>query len=790
MKKLTFPDSYGHGSEPHSNLSANVLLSIREFATNADTYEASRWEAHNFFIDGKTYLVFAHNGIPCNNTEEMYEIAVVPNSTAGRGASYQGAGMAFVASYLDPSRPLLVFGSKTEEDGLSFVSGGKNEGNDWFREKGKEFTDKWIKKLSNLFGSEDELNKWNVFYIVKVDDSMSSKKTLMEEKYMAAMPFISPKTIESRKVVATCGISQIGYPHKDKKIRDSFKSVLSSKRDKNNQNNRRILSPVEYDERFMQFEETITTDIFNVEINNSHGCREIASFVADVSIKCYPGWRNGHYLLNRDEGISNITNRAYAKGGRLAHGVKPEHRGLLKFPVVCKEHEGENYSRFKDNALFFYNRLINVIPNELGLPYNEASDAFVILGVSIKEITNLRKEFNNGDVDILEFDSDMLLGRLQRRADFYCRNSEVCRNIFKAACRKASENISDNLKDWFEEHFPLKLHNTCPIYLSTRKKENKADKNTYKIYNLDLESCEEFDKNIKSGSTYKVAILDERNNRFIKASDISESPSSRGVVSIKSLNDAIDHLENKDKLKNNVDILKINYGLDDVNVVGITISNIQKSENDDWEDIPENEIRETYRHTTSFRPSKNIYLNADSVFKLGVVVDVPERTSKKGKDNKEKTKKDQNELRANPYTERAERATFRWKPRTRMVELNLKNEWVRGSFGQPTSEKSKEFKILNEVYEAIVNFCNSFHVLVENGYKGDSTKPVDELKQDLGEICDYDEADSYDYILNEMFRTFRQTDRFIVESIAKVKEIRESSPGEEHYDKQEYAMNS
>jgi hypothetical protein len=188
-RKLTIPTGYGLGSLPFKQkhlFKANIVVVRRECQANSRTFGAS------LARDGCVYFGnvankglwywFMHNGQPFANLDDITNLGLTPNVSAGKADSLQGSGLCYCASYLC-TEAKLVIASKLPGGGLAAGSAEPNwSENEWSL---RNESAHWQKELPNYLGKE--FDNYNVWYMFRLPDwEITANLTEADEEDVAA----------------------------------------------------------------------------------------------------------------------------------------------------------------------------------------------------------------------------------------------------------------------------------------------------------------------------------------------------------------------------------------------------------------------------------------------------------------------------------------------------------------------------------------------------------------------------------------------------------------------------
>lgn len=755
MSSIKVPAGHGQSALPISGKSRfknNLPIVIRECLANAITYKAKHCHVVRVMHDGKLYLVFMHDGISFQGeVDEIKNLGLTPNKSGDEGWSFQGNGLTYCAAYLAGVHPKIIIASK--KDGKLSVASATIDRmkNDWIISDEPE----WGENLKKILGKK-WYDKMNVFYLFRLPDSEMDGKESYGMKFNNILTYLAPSMVTKvykeggpPKITVSEGLFHIGK--KDKSGGNEYKSLSDCKRGSWERN---LVSPEEFSAKFCEHEWTFEAKMFTVNKNGFD-----LNIMAEITILGFPGIKsmnrsgtdNHQWLGNVRDG--EFDGQQFKKGKGVGMGVPPNN--LLYLYVPCIGDGNERFSRFKDNAVGFFTAPSAVFAS-LGLPYNDRRvgkgepKPFGIIKVKIVSVDDKMRHSQTGEVEPV---NPMVFADMFGRRPDFLFDLGASRDIINNAANAGCDNVPEDCRKWFVDHFPTNEEDCVPIVFCNRTIEETSDE--YRIY--DLKTGEKFSKLFHAGQNHALAIWSNRLGKFV--TEVAVASITRGVeitrMPHQSLKMASADIQEGYQIlhKSHVIRSKIDKN-ENMPFFNVTIDALShRKEDGSWNPIGYCE----YEHDVDYRPSRGVHglINGNVNVRLGVVEEVPARQKRKGGNLRRRiggNLGDIGDKKRQPYCERDGRIFVQWDNKDKFIKLNKANPTFGLHFMVPDEVGSPTQKILDDLYWMIQSIACGASCGVEEPTKYDPSPVTNEILND-DENPIY-ESNRWDYVVNKAIESF------------------------------------
>lgn len=714
-KKDAFPSEAGWKSS--QDFEILTVAANRDCVANALGYNATKAYACFVQRDGKTYFMFAHNGTPQEDEDDVNN-SCRWHLTEGKGGSLFGQGLKCIAANLvqDITKTELVVAAHCQNGRFSASKGVYAEPRRW---NVSVVTDEWHDFIREVCGTKT-FSEMKVFYFAAANprrrgrSSGGDQITCFRGTGANILTFAAPDFYKHIQV-------RFSQDLLEGSIDEALSSGSSSK-------NRPIGSMEEFCERYMADEASYTLECkpFRVPILRDE---EIEITKARIELKIFLGikalvkGKSNQWFANHrtsDHGIA---------GAGMALGSKPNRTSFLFLPFISRsEHDDEiirtAYERYRTNAVYFgasdevlrhlglryipnqavaLSKISNELSsefieraNEMGFSLDELkAKPFVVANIVIEEAPETIRLNPDGTETRIACESAWLEAQLKPCADFTFYKEKVLKDIIAQAAMAAEHNVTEEFRDRMNSLFPVSENQWVPIGVTKTTESNPPSAPFVEVYDLEQDEMV-FDKEFHAGENHFLAIRDINTGKWLAADELQLASMTRGVV-VDRLNGNIRLVAKarREQIKKN--LKKLGSNGNNASAVIFMVDELSKLDaNGKKVALDEGE---SYEHTVSFFPSRQIRVKQGTKTQtVGQVVEVPKAKSRGGGGSSGGTKGHGKGL---PYKARDAQILAWWDEENEMLWLNSANDAVIEVFNGVFTLGDKICERCNELYNAM-----------------------------------------------------------------------------------------
>ena len=518
---------------------------------------------------------------------------------------------------------------------------------------------------------------------------------------------------------------------------------------------RPVCSLKEFCDRFSDVRWNFKSD----KITLSHDSQKIEMWGEFTIIAC-PGTASE----NSRQWLANVRDgqeygKGFRKGAGAGQGARPTFLSYLYASVIDN---GEPiFERFSDNAVFAaYSP--RTIFNGLGVRYNESKSSpsikspkpFAIVMFKITKLGNLITEDEKKPCSPIYFSNIM-----GRRPDFLFER-QVSNDILNLAAIASSSYVPQEMKDWFNNHFPRNDQDRVPITLNgdSPTRINEGDCLVY-----DVRTGKKFDRVFNADNDRVLAVFSPQQNKFL--SDLTVSSSTKGV-DIDKIVDVKQALKFSD-FKNGYMALQKEKKID-IHLFTVSITPLQKKLDDEWQNIPVEE----YEHGSPLcRPSRGVYAITElGRIMLGSIDEVPKVQRQQQEGGKKEPGEAKSKSKASIYTQRDARIAVRFDENDQLLYINENYPLFAKYYIVPDEPGSKTTKLLSELYLNLSTIALGVWDGVKNPVRVDVASVLN-LNLDDDDRPIYEENRS-DWVLNKTIIKYLADSQDVRELLQAVDKVR------------------